>query len=155
MPEFAGHAVHAVPNLAAHYYSATDAGAEGQHRHVVKIFRRAQPFLSHGGRIGVILQNDLRLQALLDLCTDRRIDPARQIGRFANHASLHVDNAWYADPDPEQGGRVPVLLHQSLDGIAHVIDNVDATQRDFRAKCHFLDEMALLVNGRNAEIGPA
>src|ERR1017187_8252809 len=55
--EFSCHAVHAMPETSVQYQPASYPGAERVHGHMVGVAACTQPFFSHGGGVGVVLQN--------------------------------------------------------------------------------------------------
>src|SRR5690348_10013089 len=73
MAEFASHAIHAVPNVAGEHDSASHAGAEREHCHIVHTAAGTQPLLTKGGGVGIVLEDNAGAQALFYLITYRVI----------------------------------------------------------------------------------
>src|SRR5262249_30229077 len=121
MSEFASHAVHAVPDFSADDEPSADTGAERKHGHVVKFSCCAEPLFSEGGDVGIVFEDDDGIEAALDFSAHGIIRPSGKVRRFAQQASLHINDAGDTDSDPEHAGGVAVFVREALDGIAHVV----------------------------------
>src|SRR6185369_9884564 len=73
VPEFASHAVHAVPNVAGDHDSASHAGAEREHCHIVHTAACPQPLLTKRGGVGIVLEDNAGAQAFFYFITYRVI----------------------------------------------------------------------------------
>ena len=153
--ELAGHAVHAVKNFSVQNDGAADAGAERDHRHVVDVAARAQPFLAESRHLGVVVEEDARAQAALDFVAHGIVGPAGKIGRLAHHPGFHVDDAGNADACADKLSAAAILLGQAMNGVAHFADDVVAAQGDFYAESNFFEKLAVGADGRNAQVGAA
>ena len=58
-------------------------------------------------------------------------------------------------PIPCSAAGVAIFGGKSADGIAHLVDDVVFAQRHPRAQRDFLHQVALLVDGCDAQVGPA
>ena len=152
MTEFAGHAGHAVPDASLQHDTAAHPGAQGDHADIIHGAGRAQPLFSQGRGIGVILKNDGGAQSPLNLLLDRIILPAGQVGRFAQHAALHVNDSRHADANPRKVPSVAKLSDQLADGLRHLEDYLVAPARDLRARSDFFQDITVDVHGSNAEV---
>src|ERR1035437_9290255 len=100
--QFSCHAVHAMPETSIQHQPSSYSGAERVHGHMVRIAACAQPFFSHGGGVGVVLQNHGYPEPALDVISHREVRPAWKVGRFHDGASIHVDKAGHPNADSRQ-----------------------------------------------------
>ena len=76
-----------VQRFAAQDHSGSYAGAQGQHDHVPHLAARANPELSIGGCIAVVVQHGGQVGASGQLVADGQVRERRQVGGFVDDAS--------------------------------------------------------------------
>src|SRR5215471_14985231 len=155
MAEFAGHAAHAVENLAVENDGPADAGAQGQHGHVVGVASRAHPFLAEGGDVGVVVEIDASSEAAFNHVAHGIVLPAGEVGGFPHHAGGHIDDSRDADSRAQKFSAVAIFFCESLDRVTHFTDDVVPAHRDLYAQGYFLEKLAVGGNGRHAQVGTA
>ena len=97
MAALAGHARHAMPDLAVEHNAGADARAEGEHAHRVGITTCAHPLFAECRYVGIVLKNHLAIESPLNFIAHRIVGPVRQIGRLQYRAARHIDDPRHAD----------------------------------------------------------
>ncbi len=114
VPEFARHAIHAVPDFSPQHNATADAGSQGEHGHIRDATGSAQPLLAESGNARVVLEDHAGVvfresQAALDFRAGGIVFPAGKVGRLPHHSGLQVDEAGNADAGAEKLSGLLVL----------------------------------------------
>ncbi len=156
--ELAGHANLAVENAPVDDNPAPDAGAERQQHQVVHAAPRAHPPFAQRGGVGVVFQDDFRVEPLAQFIAHRVAVENRHVAPADDHALGHIDIARHARADPDEV-IAPELLAQLLDRLGHIVDDGSWPRRDGRAPRDFRQHLAVFVDRggpqvRSAQIDP-
>ena len=98
MAELAGAAVGAVPKFPVQYQSTAHAGADRNVEHVPSALADSVLALGERSGVGVIFQEGGQTDGLGHAIHQRNFPPARQVGRFMNHAGPPIERSGRADP---------------------------------------------------------
>ena len=137
MSKFACHTAHAIEDFSVQDDRTADAGAERDHRHVVGIASRTQPFFPQSCEIRVVVEEDARAQAPLDFIAHGIVGPAGKVGGLAHHSGFPVDDTGDSDARPDKLAAGAILLGKTANRVTHLADHVVTaegnlhTQRDF------------------------
>src|SRR5579863_7716434 len=149
-----------MPDFAFEDDAATDAGSESNNRHVGNAASGAEPLFTESGDVGVIFEDDastvlLDSETAFDFSADGVIVEAGKVGGFAEHSSLHVDDAGNAEADAKEFSRLAILGGEALNGVTHFGDNVIGSESGFGAEGDFFEKLAVAGDGGDAEVGAA
>src|SRR5215471_18478472 len=110
MSNLARHPQDAVPRLAIHHESPADPRAQRDHAEIVNVIAGAQPLLSQGGTIGVIVEKYRCVQSLCQVVSGVIALPAREVGGGVKPTVFDVNDAGQADTHSEELMRARVFL---------------------------------------------
>ena len=99
MPALAGRAGAAMIDLPVQHNSGADSSADGGVKHVAIAASRSPQRLGKSGGIGVVIDFDAHAIDLRDLRRQRKIAPAREVGRIDDDSRLRVERPGRADSD--------------------------------------------------------
>ena len=107
--------------LAAQHDAATDAGADRDHQQVVDVLAAPEPELAPRGRVGVVLDRDRQVDALLELGLEVEVTPG-EVGREDHLGPAGVDVARGTEADPVEVVTRPQVGNQAGDGVLDRLD---------------------------------
>jgi hypothetical protein len=117
MPELSASTESASEEIAARDDRPAYSGADGEHRHVANRASGAEPVFRPSGRVRVVVDRDVEIEALEQVLAKWLIAPA-DVGRVVHRRLLHIDETGRRDP----GGHDLATARQALD---HLDDRVD------------------------------
>ena len=153
--KLSGHAVHAVEDFSIQNNGTADAGAEGDHHHVVDAAAGAQPLFAESSDFGIVVKEDASAQAALDFIAHRIVGPAGKIGRLAHHSGFHVNDAGDANARADKFSGRTIFVGEAVDRVAHFADDVVAAESDFHTQRDFLQHLSVGGDGCDAQVGSA
>ena len=145
-----------MPNAAVHDQSAAHTGAERKHADIVSVATSSQPLLAHGSSIGVVFQDHARAQPPLNFVAYRIIVPARQVGRLAQEARMHINDSGHSNANPRHLQSIARELRcQLANVVAHFVDYTIAPARHLRAGGELLQQLAVGIHDGHAQVRSA
>ncbi|MGX1094056.1 hypothetical protein RKD47_004737 [Streptomyces albogriseolus] len=116
MAELGGHAEVAAAQLVADDHAAAEAGAQGDADDVAVALARAELVLAPGRRVGVVLHDDRKAHAGLDLLLERLVAPV-DVGGEVDLGALAVDVSGRADAHADDVVSGACSFHRGGDGV--------------------------------------
>src|SRR5579883_1309895 len=150
--EFAGHAGHAFPNLVVQYDATANTGPESENTHIFNVAGSAEPMLTDGSGVGVVLENDGRVEASFDFFLHRIVTPIGQIRGFADHTGILVDDAGDADADAREITFATQTKADTFDRFRHLLYDEVASTGNLCPSLQFFEQVAICVDCGNSQV---